>query len=74
MKISILSWYQRILWSSYARLAAAIPLGGTDILAFDLGYDSYTCNQESIKYLEEISEYYKIPVEPFIELIEGHAE
>lgn len=59
---------------SYACLAAAIPLGGTDILAFDLEYDSYTCNQESIKYLEEISKYYKIPVEPFIELIEGHAE
>lgn len=56
--------------SPHARLAAAIPLGGTDVLAFHLEYASYTYNREGIKYLEEIGKYYKIPVDQFIELME----
>lgn len=56
--------------SPHARLAAAIPLGGTDVLAFHLEYASYTYNREGIKYLEEIGKYYKIPVDVFIELME----
>ena len=57
-----------------ARLAAAIPLGGTDVLAFHLEYASYTYNREGIKYLEEIGKYYKIPVDVFIELMEDSEE
>ena len=56
--------------SPHARLAAAIPLGGTDVLAFHLEYASYTYNREGNKYLEEIGKYYKIPVDLFIELME----
>ena len=57
-----------------ADLIAAIPLGGTDILSFELSFQEYSCNQEGIKYLEEIGKYYKIPVEVFIELIEEYAK
>lgn len=55
-----------------AELIAAIPLGGKDILSFELSFQEYSCNQEGIKYLEEIGKYYKIPVELFMELIEEH--
>ena len=57
-----------------AELVAAIPLGETDILKIKLTFESYSCDQEGIKYLEEISAYYKIPVIPFIKLIEEYAE
>ena len=59
-------------YSPYAELIAAIPLGETDALAFTLRFDDYSCNSASVKYLEEIGKYYKIPVDQFIELIEEY--
>ncbi|MDE7251168.1 MAG: hypothetical protein K2N82_15085, partial [Lachnospiraceae bacterium] len=53
-------------------LVAAISLGGTDVLEFQLAYVSYTSNQEGVKYLEEIGKYYRIPVDQFIENIEEY--
>lgn len=34
----------------YAQLIAAIPLGGTDILSFDLSYNEYPRDQENVKW------------------------
>ena len=61
-------------YSPYAELIAAIPLGETDALAFTLRFDDYSCNSASVKYLEEIGKYYKIPVDQFIELVEEYTE
>lgn len=52
------------------QLIAAIPLGGTDMLSFQLTFDRYSCNSESIKFYEEIEKYYQVPVAEFIRLLE----
>ena len=54
------------------RLVAAIPLKGTDVLKFQLEYNSFGSNQEGVKCLEEIGKYYKIPVDQFIEIMEEY--
>lgn len=54
----------------YVELIAAIPLGETDVLAFTMSFDEYSCNSESAKYFEEIEKYYNVPVAEFINLLE----
>lgn len=54
-------------------IVAAIPLDGDDVLSFSLSLeyiDDY--NSESIKYLQEIEQYYGVPVTQFAELMEKY--
>ncbi len=53
-----------------AEIAAAIPLGGTDILSFSLRFDINSYNSETIKYLEELERFYGVPVTQFADLAE----
>lgn len=55
----------------HAEIAAAIPLGGTDILSFSLSLETYSYNSETIKYLEELERFYGVPVTQFADLAEA---
>lgn len=57
-----------------AEVNAAIPLGGEDVLAFSLNMEISwgEYNEETIKYLEEIEQYYGVPVIQFADFVEQY--